>query len=171
MISINKAHFKDAKILALLGTVTYTESHGHFIDNEKDLMKYNESAFSVLQTKKEISDTKNIFFIISKDDLPIGYAKLVFNSSHKNVDSQNSCQLERIYILNDFIPLKVGQQFLTFLERKAKEFKANSIWLSVHRNNIRAIKFYQRNEYKDVGKSTFFVNGKEYENEVFSKEI
>lgn len=171
MISINKAQSKDVKILALLGTITYTESHGHFIDNKKDLMRYNESAFSVSQIENEMIDPKNIFFIISKDDLPIGYAKLVLNSNNKNVDSKNCCHLERIYILNEFIPLKIGQQFLTFLEEKAKQLQLDTIWLSVYRNNIRAIRFYERNNYKEVVKSTFLVNGKEYENKVYSKEV
>ncbi len=171
MISINKAQSKDVKILALLGTITYTESHGHFIDNKKDLMRYNESAFSVSQIENEMIDPKNIFFIISKDDLPIGYAKLVLNSNNKNVDSQNCCQLERIYILKDFIPLKIGQQFLTFLEEKAKELQLDTIWLSVYGKNSRAIKFYQRNKYEEVGKSTFLVNGNEYKNKIFSKGI
>ncbi|WP_223033629.1 GNAT family N-acetyltransferase [Hanstruepera marina] len=170
-ITINKAQVKDVNVLALLGTVTYTESHGHFIDNKKDLMRYNESAFSVSQIENEMIDPKNIFFIISKDDLPIGYAKLVLNSTNKNVDSQNSCQLERIYILNEFIPLKIGQRFLTFLEEKAKELKLDTIWLSVYGKNIRAIRFYERNNYKEVGKSTFLVNDKEYENKVFLKEV
>ena len=87
------------------------------------------------------------------------------------MDSQNSCQLERIYILNDFIPLKIGQQFLTFLEENAKELQIDTIWLSVYKKNIRAIRFYERNNYKEVGKSIFLVNGKEYENKVYSKEV
>ena len=171
MIKINKAKESDVEVLALLGTITYTESHSHFIDDKSDLMKYNENAFSISKTKKDIENPKNIFYIIYKDDLPIGYAKLVLNEIHKNVVSQNSCLLERIYILNDFIPLKIGQQFLTFLEKKAKEIQLDTMWLSVYKKNSRAIRFYCRNEFKEIAKSTFLVNGKEYENIVFSKRI
>jgi len=169
LITINKAKETDSEVLALLGNITYTESHSHFIDNKNDLMKYNENAFSISKTKKDIKDPKNTFYILYKDDLPIGYAKLVLKSTNENVASENNCQLERIYILNDFIPLKIGQQFLIFLENQAKELQLNTIWLSVYGKNIRAIRFYHRNKYNEVGESTFLVNGKKYRNKVFSK--
>ncbi len=171
MIKIIKAKERDSEVIALLGTITYTESHGHFIDDRNDLMKYNEDAFSVSKTKLDINNPNIIFYIMYKDNLPIGYAKLVLNAFHENGTLQDGCQLERIYILNDFIPLKIGYQFLNFLEEKVKALKLNTLWLSVYTKNTRAINFYQRNEYKETGKSVFLVNGKEYENKVFSKKI
>jgi len=171
MITIKKAKKANTEVLALLGTITYTESHSQFIDDKNDLIKYNETAFSVSKTKQDINDSNNIFYIIYKDDLPVGYSKLVLNTMHKNVVSQNNCLLERVYILNDFIPLKIGQQFLTFLEDKAKELQLDTMWLSVYTKNSRAIRFYEKNEYQKIGTSIFVVNGKEYENLVFSKEI
>lgn len=171
MIKIIKAKEKDSEVIALLGTITYTESHGHFIEDKNDLMKYNRDAFSVSKTKLDINSPNNFFYIIYKDYLPIGYAKLVLNKFHKNVASQNSCLLERIYILNDFIPLKLGQQFLIFLENKSKELGLDTMWLSVYKMNNRAIRFYERNYFKAVGKTTFLVNEIEYENIVFSKKL
>ncbi len=169
MIKIKLANKVNTEVLALLGNITYTESHGHFIDDKNDLMKYNENAFSVSKTEQDINDPKNIFYIIYKNDLPIGYAKLVLNAINKNVVSQNNCQLERIYILNDFIPLKIGQQFLTFLEEKVKELQLDTMWLSVYHKNLRAIRFYERNGFKKVGDTTFLVNEKAYKNLVFEK--
>lgn len=171
MIKIKIATETDIEVLALLGTITYTESHSHFIDDENDLIEYNNTAFSVSKTKQDINNPENLLYIISVDDLPVGYAKLVLNAIHKNVASQNNCRLERIYILKDFIPLKIGQQFLTFLEEKAKELQLDIMWLSVYIKNSRAIKFYQKNEFKEVGELKFLVSGKEYENIVFSKNI
>ncbi|SHH56009.1 GNAT family N-acetyltransferase [Winogradskyella jejuensis] len=171
MIDIRPATIADAEVLALLGRVTYSESHGHFIDNNDDLMAYMETAFSVSKTKQDITDPKNRFYISYADDLPVGYAKLVLNSGYEDMHSENSCQLERIYILKDFIPLKIGQQFLTFLEAEAKALEFNTIWLSVYNKNERAIRFYQKNDFKDVGLSIFIVNGKAYENMVFSKDL
>lgn len=171
MIKIDDASEADTEVLALLGTITYAESHGHFIDNKKDLMKYNETAFSVSKTRQDINNPNNIFYIIYVNDLPVGYAKLVLNTVNENVVSQNNCQLERIYILNDFIPLEIGQQFLTFLEEKAKTLRVDTMWLSVYPKNVRAIRFYEKNAFKKVGASIFLVNGKEYENIVFEKTI
>ena len=171
MIKITIAKEVNAEVLALLGRITYIESHGEYIDNKNDLLKYCNTTFSVSKTKQDLNNSKYLFYIIYVNDLPVGYAKLVLNAIHESVPSQNNCRLERIYILNDFIPLKLGQQLLIFLEEKAKELQLDTMWLSVYIKNNRAIRFYQKNEFKNVGELNFLVNGKGYENTIFSKKI
>ncbi len=171
MIKIKIAKEADTVVLALLGRVTWAESHGHYIDDKNNLLKYLNKNFSVPKTKQDINNPKNLFYIVYVDDLPVGYAKLVVNTKHECVASQNNCRLERIFIQNEFIPLKIGQQLLTFVEEKAKALQLDTMWLSVYIKNNRAIRFYERNEFKNVGELNFLVNGKEYENLVFSKKI
>ena len=168
---IKLAKETDAEVLALLGRLTYNESHGHFIDDKNDLAIYLDENFSVSNMRQKINDTKNLFFIAYSGDLPVGYAKIVLNANHESVASQNSCRLQRIFILADFIPLKIGLQLLRFVEEKAKELKLDNLWLSVYIKNHRAIRFYEKNEFKDVGELSFLVNGKHYQNIVFSKKI
>ena len=171
MIKIQIAKEADTAILALLGRVTWAESHGHYIDDKNNLLKYLNSNFSVSKTKQEINNPKNLFYIIYVDDLPVGYAKLVVNAINESVASQNNCRLERIFIQNEFIPLKIGQQLLTYVEEKAKALQLDTMWLTVYIKNKRAVRFYERNKFKNVGELNFHVNGKEYENIVFSKKI
>ncbi len=171
MIKIEIATKADTKVLALLGRLTWAESHGHYIEDKNDVLKYLNENFSVFKTKQNISNPKQLFYIIYVDDLPVGYAKLVVNASNENITSQNSCQLERIFILNDFIPLKIGQQLLNFVEEQVKKIKLDTMWLTVYIKNNRAIRFYERNEFKNVGELNFIVNGKGYENIIFSKKI
>ncbi len=171
MIKIEIAKEADTVVLALLGRVTWAESHGHYIDDKSNLLKYLNNNFSVSKTKEDINNPKNLFYIVYVDDLPVGYAKLVVNEKQESVASQNNCRLERIFIQNEFIPLKIGQQLLTFVEEKAKALQLDTMWLSVYIKNIRAIRFYERNEFKNVGELNFLVSGKAYENIIFSKKI
>ncbi len=171
MIKTKIATKADTKVLALLGRLTWAESHGHYIEDKNDVLKYLNENFSVFKTKQNISNPKQLFYIIYVDDLPVGYAKLVVNASNENITSQNSCQLERIFILNDFIPLKIGQQLLNFVEEQVKKLQLDTMWLTVYIKNNRAIRFYERNEFKNVGELNFIVNGKGYENIIFSKKI
>ena len=168
---IKKANESDIEILALLGRVTYIESHGHFIDDKNDLSNYVNNAFSIFKMKQEINNSENLYYIIYSNNLPVGYAKLVLNAKHESVVSQRSCCLERIYILSDFISLKIGQNLLDFIEGKAKELQFDTIWLSVYIKNNRAIRFYQKNKFEKSGTLNFLVNQINYENIVFKKNI
>jgi ribosomal protein S18 acetylase RimI-like enzyme len=171
MITFKTAMATDVEILALLSRVTYVESHGHFIDDKKDLFKYCDQAYSIKKTAEDLNDKNNLFYIVYVDDLPVGYSKIVLNYPFENKTSNHSCRLERIYILNDFIPMKIGQAFLNFTTEEAKKNKATSMWLSVYIKNKRAINFYTKNEFKNIGQLNFHVNGKEYNNSVLSKKI
>ena len=171
MVKIRIATEADTDVLALLGRKTWAESHGHYIDDKNNLLEYLNNNFSVPKTKQEINNPKNIFYIMYVDDVPAGYAKILLNENQENVTSQNSCRLERIFIQNEFIPLKVGQQLLTFVEERANALQFDTMWLSVYIKNKRAIRFYEKNEFKNVGDLNFIVNGKAYDNIVFSKNI
>jgi ribosomal protein S18 acetylase RimI-like enzyme len=171
MVKIRIATAADTEVLAFLGRVTWAESHGHYIDDKNNLLEYLNNNFSVPKTKQEINNPKNLFYIMYVDDVPAGYAKIILNENQESVASQNSCRLERIFIQNEFIPLKVGQQLLTFVEERANALQFDTMWLSVYIKNKRAIRFYEKNEFKNVGDLNFIVNGKAYDNIVFSKNI
>lgn len=171
MIKIKIASIKDLEVLALLGRLTWSESHGHYIEDKNDVLKYLDENFSIAKTKQLIMDSDQHFYIIYVDDFPAGYAKLIVNATNENITAQNSCRLERIFILNDFIPLKIGQQLITFVEEQAKTLKSDEMWLTVYIKNKRAIRFYEKNDFKNVGELNFVVSGKGYKNIVFSKKI
>ncbi len=171
MIEIRNATEADAEILALLGTTTYIESHGHFLASSTDLNEYVESTFSVSKTKEDLNDLNSVFFIIFVNELPVGYAKLLLNSRHEDVKSRVSCKLEKIYILAHFIPLRIGQKFLDFIISKMTDLQVDTIWLTVYKENKRAIGFYLKNNFQELGTSTFMVNGSGYENIVFARKI
>ncbi len=171
MIKIKIATIADVEVLAMLGRLTWSESHGPYIKDKNEVLQYLDENFSVSQTKQNIINPNQLFYIIYVNDLPAGYAKLVLNTGNKNVAPQNSCQLERIFILSEFIYLKIGQQLLTFAENQARKLQLNTMWLTVYIKNKRAIRFYERNEFKNVGELNFVVAGKGYENIVFSKKI
>ena len=171
MIKIKKATIADIQILALLARITWAESHGHYIEDKKNLLKYLDENFSIAKTKQHLNNPKNLFYIVFVDDLPVGYAKIILNEKQERVVSHNNCRLERIFILDDFIPLKIGHMLLTFLEEQAKVLKLDTMWLSVYIKNTRAIRFYEKNDFKNVGALSFIVNEQEYENIVFSKKI
>jgi ribosomal protein S18 acetylase RimI-like enzyme len=171
MIKIKKATEADTDVLALLGRLTWAESHGHYVEDKSDVSKYLNENFSVSKMKQEIKDPKKLFYIIYADDLPVGYGKLIINAINESVASQNCCQLQRIFILNEFIPLKIGKLLLSFLVEQVKALQLDTMWLTVYIKNDRAIRFYEKNEFKNVGNLNFIVNGKAYDNIIFSKTL
>jgi len=171
MVEIKPATKAHIEVLAVLGRITYRESHGHFIEDKNDLFQYLNQAFSTSQITEELNAPNTLFYLVYVDDLPVGYAKVVLHAQHKSIPSSNSLRLERIYMLEEFIPMRIGQQLMTFIEEQTKAWKQESMWLSVYFKNHRAIRFYEKNGFEQIGELDFPVNGKNYKNMVFSKHI
>ncbi|MCH2033240.1 MAG: GNAT family N-acetyltransferase [Tenacibaculum sp.] len=168
---IRLATSKDASLLALLGRITFRESHGGYIEDKTNLDAYLDRAFSFETTARELNDDNNIYYLIYKNNFPVGYAKLVKNATSEFIHNQNICRLERIYVLEEFISQKFGIDLLNKTVDKAKELGFDIMWLSVYIKNTKAIKFYQKNNFEEVGSISFQIGKKGYDNPILAKKL
>ena len=171
MIEIRRATEDDAIHIALLGRITYTESHGNYIEDKQNLLKFYDEYYSVSKIKEELNDTENVYWIVFSDDLPIGFAKLSLNISYPELKEKKSCKLQRLYILNDFIGLKLGSQLQDIILKTATDLNYKNIWLTAYYKNTKGIRFYEKYGFKKIGSIDFFVGKKNYENLVFAKNL
>ena len=159
-IEIRLAIPSDSENIALLGRITFKETFGHLFKDYSDLLSYNERTFSVAKIKKGLLNPKNIFWLALVDDLPVGYSKLKRNSQSQFINSVNVCQLQKIYVLRDFLSMKIGLELQNKLLEQARADCFDKIWLSVLESNDRAINFYKKNDFVTIGNHDFQI-GKE----------
>ena len=171
MIKIRRATPTDAIHIALLGRITYTESHGGYIDEKEDLLNFYNEYYSVSKIRAELNNEENLFWIVFYDELPIGFAKLSLHIKYPESTEISSCKLQRLYILNDFIGLKIGSRLQEIILKKAADLKFKNIWLTAYYKNKKGIKFYERYGFIKSGKVDFFVGDSNYENLIFVKKI
>ena len=162
-IEIRLAKKEDAQSIALLGRITFTETFGHFFRDQKDLIDYYNLTFSVQKIEDGMKKPNNIFWIAFVNRLPVGYAKLKLHSSSEFIESKEVCQLQKIYVLKEFLSMKIGFELQDSLLKKAKELNFNTIWLSVLNSNERAINFYQKTGFEKIGNHDFQIGKENFE--------
>ena len=170
-IDIRTASIHDAPFIALLGRITFTETFGHFFRDKKDLLAYFNRTFTVEKIKNGLKNSHNIFWLAYVDGLPVGYSKLKLNSPSEFIQSKDTCQLQKIYVLKDFLAMQIGQKLLNVLIEKAKEISSEDIWLSVLDSNERAIRFYKKHGFKNIGNHDFQIGKENFEFIVMSKAL
>lgn len=171
MISIKTATKNDYEILSLLGRVTFNESHGNYINDKSDLLAYLETTFSIEKTKENLQNENNMYFIIYVDDFPVGYAKIILNSQNDIISVKEACCLDKLYVLNDFIAMKLGYQLLNVVLEETKKLGVKYLWLYVYEKNDRAINFYLKNNFISKGTHTFYIHKTGYPNNILLKKI
>jgi hypothetical protein len=170
-INIRIAQKEDAPFIALLGRTTFTETFGHLFRDKNDLMEYYEQTFSVAKIRSSMQKPNNVFFIAFVDELPVGYGKLKLDSPSEFLDNGLVCQLQKIYVLKDFLSLKIGLQLQTKMIETAVKAQYDEIWLSVLHTNERAKRFYLKNGFRQIGEHDFSIGKEEFLFHVLSKKL
>lgn len=171
IIEVRIAAKEDANIISLLARITFTETFGHLFRDPEDLSNYLKTTFSVDKIERSIQKNTTVFWVACVNRLPVGYAKLKLDSPSTFLDAKNVCQLQKIYVLKDFLSLKIGYKLQEQLLKKATDLNYESIWLSVLHSNQRAIHFYTKNGFHQIGNHDFSIGKEHFEFIAMSKNL
>ena len=80
-------------------------------------------------------------------------------------------ELVRLYVQPQAQRSGVGTTLLREAEKIAASAKAHALWLTVWERNDRALAFYARCGYADVGSTVYTFEGREYGNRVVAKQL
>ncbi|NQY06967.1 MAG: GNAT family N-acetyltransferase [Flavobacteriaceae bacterium] len=170
-ILIRKATTHDAEYISLLGRITFDETFGHLFEDRKDLLSYFENTFSVPKITSSLSKKENVFWIAFANQLPVGYAKLKIDSPLDDFPNHKTSQLQKIYVLKDFLALKIGAKLQEELFKEVRKINSEVLWLAILYTNLRAINFYQKYGFKKSSKYYHSIGKENFEFDVMIKEF
>ncbi len=170
-MKIHEARVKDAAILSLLGQVTFNENYAFVFEDHSQLMEYCEAHFAVALMKKDLADKSKRFLIAYMNQCPVGYAKINLGASTELCSDKRSSQLERIYVLKNYASQKIGQHLKDAVIKILKSVNHQCVWLQVYPRNLRAINFYIKNGFSEIGRTPFRMGGKDHEAITMAKKI
>lgn len=153
-IAIRTAGIDDAPVITELGARTFYETFAE--QNTSENMKaYLAKSFGVEKQAMELADGTSIFLIAEIDGAPAGYAMMIHGSRSATVSGAHPMEIARIYALREWIGRGVGAALMrACLEESAKR-GCDTIWLGVWEHNPRAIAFYRKWGFVEVGTQPF----------------
>jgi ribosomal protein S18 acetylase RimI-like enzyme len=153
-ITIRPAGPADARALAILAAEAFTDTFGP--DNTPtDMAMYLASAFGESVQRAEIDDPRNTILLAERGGGTVGYAMLREGDAPEAVGDDAAIEIVRLYSFTRWIGTGVGA---ALMQRCLDEVAARgrpTIWLGVWERNARAIAFYRRWGFTDVGSHSF----------------
>lgn len=156
-IRIRKATEADAVVLALLARVTFAETFEPYFTDRQGLLEHYEATFSVQNISRSLRNPNNVFWIATHKKLPVGYIKLKKEAPLQSGIFGRASQLEKIYVLKDYLSKGVGQQLQQALYNELRTVASQHLWLHVWEKNLRAIGFYQKHGFVEIDRNFFTV--------------
>ena len=161
---------EDLDILRTFSRQTFFETFAA-MNTPKNMTSYLNEAFALEKIRSELSDRNVAFYFLYSDERLVGYLKLNEALAQTDIHDEQSLEIERIYISKDFQGEGLGrylvyQSICTAIQRKKKY-----IWLGVWEKNTKALHFYKRNGFYQIGTHSFVMGDDEQTDYIMRKDL
>jgi GNAT superfamily N-acetyltransferase len=101
----------------------------------------------------------------------VGFSVVNDGVGHDLVPEAAAAELHRLYVQERFTRRGVGRDLLRHAEKAAAARGADTLWLTAWTGNARALLFYPRCGYDDVGATVYSFGGDDHPNRLFAKRV
>jgi diamine N-acetyltransferase len=155
-IEIKRVTIDNIEQLKHIGRQTFIETFSD-VNTENNMKKYLDESFEINRLTNEIQNFNSEFYFAIIDAKVVGYLKINFGDAQTELKSDNTLELERIYVLKEFHGKKVGQILFNKAFQIAAQMKVDYLWLGVWEENHKALKFYTKNGFTAFNKHVFVL--------------
>ncbi len=169
-IEIKEVTLKDISQLQNIGKQTFADTFG--AQNSPAFMEeYLKKSFSREKVSEEISDKNSEIYFAEIDKKIVGYLKVNFDQSQTELKDRNALEIERIYVIKEYLGKKIGQALYAKAINIARQKNLQYVWLGVWEENPRAIRFYEKNGFEKFDKHIFDLGGDKQTDILMKKDL
>ena len=146
--TIRFARPEDAAALAELGERTFRDAFA--ADNRaEDVDEYVGQTYGEAQQRRELENPNHVALLVERDGVLLAFAQLRIESER--------VEIARFYVDRAHHGEGIAQELMEHAIAVARQRGAKTVWLGVWEHNPRAIRFYQKCGFADVGSHPFLV--------------
>ncbi|MCL5735610.1 MAG: GNAT family N-acetyltransferase [Actinobacteria bacterium] len=153
-VRVRVASSSDGALLARLGAETFRDTFA--ADNSpEDMEAYLAEAFGPAIQAGELVDPHSTFLVAEAEGVPVGYARLRIGTAPAVIEGLNPVEIARFYASKEAMGLGVGARMMSESLALAQRRGCDVVWLDVWERNYRAIAFYGKWGFAEVGEQPF----------------
>jgi ribosomal protein S18 acetylase RimI-like enzyme len=162
----------DAVALAEFAARTFADTFAA-ANRPEDMAVYLPSAYSPDLQRAEIEDPKITTLLLEQADrgVLVAYAMLRSGDVPAAVSDKSAVELWRFYVDRPWHGLGLAQRLMTAAQEQAVQRGAHTMWLGVWEKNPRAIAFYEKCGFRDVGAHDFWVGADRQTDRIMVMEV
>ena len=150
LTTIRRATQADASILAELGARTIRQTYSAAFSRE-EIDRYTSEAFNIEWIKADLANPEVVYFLATVNHQVCGYTKLQPSLAPDVITGKHPIELVRLYIDSTWIGQGIGAKLMQAVLDFAINNGFKTCWLRVLKGNDRAIAFYRRWGFVDLG--------------------
>jgi len=151
---IRRAIAADAAKLSALAERTFRDTFAA-VNTPENMAAHAAAAYGAGKQLSEIESAQIRTLLMELDDVLAGYAQLRRDRLPDCVNAGDAVELWRFYIDRPWIGRGLAQRLMEAVFAEAAEMGGHGLWLGVWEHNPRAIAFYRKYGFAEVGAHVF----------------
>ena len=169
-LRIRRASPADAHLIAAVGTETFTVSFGAQ-NTPENLAAHLAKAFGEGVQRRELANPAYTYLIPEMDGRVAGYALVYAGEAPACVTGLSPIEVLRFYVVAEFHGMGIAQALMDACAAEARQRGGHTLWLGVWSLNPRAIRFYHKYGFQDVGTQTFMLGDDPQQDRVLARPL
>jgi GNAT superfamily N-acetyltransferase len=167
---IRKATVEDAAAVAAFAERTFVETFG--ADNTpQNLAAHVAQAFGVAPQTRELNDPRMMTLLGESGRTLVAFAQLRRGEPPECVTGPDPIELLRFYVDRPWHGTGIAQALMRAVEDAARHAGGRTLWLGVWERNPRAIAFYAKCGFTDIGEQKFIVGSDRQTDRVMARSL
>ena len=154
--AIRRAHRHDAKQLSAIAEETFRDTYA--TQNTPDNMALHcRTSYSEVIQAAEIANPNTVTLLCEHEGRLVGFAQLRWGDAPGCVVADAPGELQRLYVISDCHGKGVARDLMNACINEMRSRWSDVVWLGVWERNPRAIAFYRKFGFLEVGEHVFPV--------------
>ncbi len=156
MLSIRKAGAADAAALAVLAESTFRETFGA-ANSPEDMDEHCRGSYGASIQAIEIANPAQLTLLVDSSGQLCGFAQLRWSVRPASVGGESPGEIQRFYVAPAWHGQGIAPQLMARCLAEFADKASDVVWLGVWENNPRALAFYRKSGFAEVGEQVFAV--------------
>lgn len=127
--------------------------------------------YGARQQGAEIADPDGVTLLVESSGRLIGYSQVRRSAPPEAVRGEAPVEIRRFYVDRPWHGRGVAQRLMAAARDAARDLGGRTLWLNVWERNPRAIAFYARHGFRDVGAVDFWLGSDRQTDRVMSTDL
>jgi len=154
LCTIRRAEHYDAKQLSLLAETTFMDAFAD-VNTPENMALHCRTSYSEAIQAEEISNPDMVTLLCERGGRPVGFAQIRWGEAPSCVVADAPAEIQRLYVVRDCHGKGVALNLMNACVHELRDHRADVIWLGVWELNPRAIAFYKKLGFLEVGDHVF----------------
>jgi ribosomal protein S18 acetylase RimI-like enzyme len=150
------ADARDARQLAVLAEQTFRATF-EALNTPENMDQHCAAHYSEVLQRNEILDSAIETLVSEHNGQLVAFAQLRWGSGPDSLGAHQPAEIQRLYVSKEWHGRGVAQELMAMAIGLAEARGADQVWLGVWERNPRAIAFYRKCSFREVGEHSFLL--------------